>query len=214
MVVADDDETIRLGVAAALRDDSGIEIVGEAGDGDGAVRLVAEHRPHVCLLDVWMPGGGPAAAAAIADVSPETAVVMLTASEDDRDLLDSVRAGARGYLLKTGRPRNLAKVLREVLAGEGAMPGRLTARLMEEVRTGSRRVQAFRARGVELTERQWEVLLHLRDGHSTGEIARRLAVGEATVRSHVSGVLQQLGVATRADALKLLAEAESGSMRP
>lgn len=160
----------------------------------------------MCLLDVHMPGSGITAAAAISSCLPETAIVMLTVSRDDRDLFDALQAGASGYLLKDMDSDRLPFALRSVLEGEAALPRGLVARLIDEFSGRRRRVALLKQRGATLTSREWEVLDLLREGLSTAEIAERLAVSEVTVRRHVSGILKKLRVPDRAAALRLLGE--------
>jgi DNA-binding NarL/FixJ family response regulator len=136
---------------------------------------------------------------------PDTAVVMLTVSRNDRDLFDSLRAGALGYLLKDTSAERLPEALRGVLRGEAALPRQLVARLIDEFQERGRRrtSDAISKRGVRLTSREWEVLDLLCDGRTTEEIAARLFVGAVTVRSHVSAILRKLGVPNREAAVRL-----------
>jgi len=154
-----------------------------------------------------MPGNGIAAAAQISSQVAETAVVMLTVSRDDEDLFEALRAGAAGYLLKDTDPRRLASALRGVLDGEPVLSPTLVGRLMEEFRghgAHSRRRLLHKRRGLELTDREWEVLELLRDGLSTPEIATRLSISPVTVRRHVARMLKALRVSSREAAVQLL----------
>ncbi len=156
-----------------------------------------------------MPGSGIVAAREITAAVPETRVVMLTVSRDDDDLFEALRAGAAGYLLKDMDPDRVPHALEGVLAGEAALPRTLLVRVMDEFRDrGRRRVRLPGRRGAELTEREWEVLQLLRDNLSTAEIAQRLYVSAATVRSHVASVIKKLRVDSRAAAVKLLDDAD------
>jgi DNA-binding NarL/FixJ family response regulator len=191
-------------VRAAL-EGSGFEIAAEVGDARSAVDATAEHRPDVALLDINMPGNGITAAAQISAQFPDTAVVMLTVSQNDDDLFAALRAGAVGYLLKDTDPARLPMALLGVLRGESALPRTLVSRLVEEFRgRGKRRLRVRGARGIELTPREWEVLEGLRDGLSTDELAQQMFVSAVTVRSHVSAILKKLQVPDRASAVKLL----------
>jgi DNA-binding NarL/FixJ family response regulator len=203
VVLADDHAPTRAGVREVLTR-AGFRVVAEVGDADGAVEATEREQPDVCVLDVYMPGNGIAAATRIAKVRPETAVVMLTVSRDDEDLFASLRAGALGYLLKDTDPERLGHALRGVLAGEAALPRALVARVIDEFRDRGRRRLPVTERGVELTSREWEVLELLRGDLSTAEIAERLFVSQVTVRSHVASVLKKLGVPDRKAALALL----------
>jgi DNA-binding NarL/FixJ family response regulator len=205
VVIADDHPPIRAAVSRILSEE-GFDVCGEAGDAASALSAVREARPDVCLLDVHMPGSGIAAASAVARELPETAVVMLTISEEDEDLFDALSAGASGYLLKGDDPHTLGVNLRRILEGDAVLPPRLLARVLHEFRgrRGRRAVIGAHGARAALTDREWTVLELLREGFSTTEIAARLFISGATVRSHVSAILAKLDVPDRASAIGLL----------
>jgi DNA-binding NarL/FixJ family response regulator len=205
VVIADDHAPVRAGVRSAL-ESGGFIVCAEAADAPGAVAAALRERPDVCLVDINMPGNGIAAAKEIVRQLPETAVVMLTVSRADADLFDALCAGASGYLLKDTDPARLPLALRGVLDGEAALPRRLVALVIDEFRERRRhrRVPLMKGRGVDLTEREWEVLQLLRDGLSTSEIAGRLFIAQVTVRTHVSAILKKLHVPDRKAAVRLL----------
>ena len=205
VLLADDHGATRGGVRLALKDDD-FEVCAEAGDADGAIAGARRERPDICLLDIYMPGGGIRAAEEIHRELPETAIVMLTVSADAGDLFDALRAGASGYLLKDADPTRLPHALRGVLDGEAALPRTLTARLIEEFRERGRRrrLRLGRQRTVELTPREWDVLELLNERRTTAEMADRLTISPVTVRRHVSEILHKLRVPDRAAALRLL----------
>jgi DNA-binding NarL/FixJ family response regulator len=205
VVLADDHVPTRVGVRAAIERD-GFQVVAEVGDGDAAVAAAVEHSPDVCLLDIHMPGNGIRAAAEISERVPSTVVVMLTVSRNDADLFESLRAGAAGYLLKDTDPDRLPHALRGVVEGEAAVPRSLVARVIEEFREreSRSRLPVLRRRGVELTDREWDVLNMMRDDHTTAGIAERLSISPVTVRRHVSSVLAKLDVPDRDAAVRLL----------
>jgi DNA-binding NarL/FixJ family response regulator len=204
VLVADDHAPTRAGVRASL-DVDGFEVVGEASSARTAVALAERTSPDVCLLDVHMPGGGVAAARQILTMLPSCSIVMLTYSRDDEDLFESLRAGARGYLLKDMDPGRLGAALRGVLSGEAALPRALVSRVIEELAgRGRRRVVNKGGRPAELTSREWEIMELLRQGLSTDDVARRLFVAPGTVRVHVSSVLKKLQVPDRDSALNRL----------
>jgi DNA-binding NarL/FixJ family response regulator len=205
VLIADDHPPTRAGVRAALERD-GFEVCAEAADARSAIEAARRERPDVCLLDIHMPGDGIYAAETIAHELPEAAVVMLTVSRTDADLFNALRAGAAGYLLKDIDPGRLPLALRGVLEGEAALPRRLVALLIEEFRERKRRrrIPLVGRRGVELTDREWEVLELMRQGLTTEEIATRLFISPVTVRTHVSAILRKLKVPTREAALELL----------
>jgi DNA-binding NarL/FixJ family response regulator len=204
VVIADDHTRIRGRVRAALEADGWV-VCGEGATADEAIALATEHRPDVVLLDIHMPDSGIRAAQVITSTRPETAVVMLTQSSDDADLFDSLRAGARGYLLKGGDPGELGSALRGVLAGEAAMDARLVARILDEFRAPAKpRFRRGSPAASRLSAREWEVMELLADGLSTDGVAQRLFLSPTTVRVHVSSVLRKLRVKDRESAFRLL----------
>jgi DNA-binding NarL/FixJ family response regulator len=205
VVLADDHVPTRVGIRAVLERD-GLEVVAEVGDGPSAIAAAVEHSPDICLLDINMPGNGIAAAAEIAKRAPATVIVMLTVSRDDADLFESLRAGAAGYLLKDTAPERLPLALRGVVEGEAAVPRSLVSRVLEEFREreSKRRFPVLKRRGVELTEREWDVLNMMRDGRTTAQIAERLSISPVTVRRHVSALLAKLDVPDRNAAVRLI----------
>ena len=210
-VIADDHAPTRAGVRDALAA-GGIAVVAEAASADAAVEAARREKPDVCLLDIHMPGGGIAAAGRITEELPGSAVVMLTVSRDDADLFAALKAGASGYLLKDMDPERLPAALRGVLEGEAALPRTLVARVLEEFRGAERRPlpRFLKRRGVELTDREWEVLELLREELSTAQIAHRLGVSPVTVRRHVSAILGKLRVPDRKAMARLLEEHDDG----
>jgi DNA-binding NarL/FixJ family response regulator len=166
--------------------------------------LVGRTRPDVCLLDISMPGNGIEAARAICAEFPETTVVMLTVLADDENLFAALRAGARGYLTKGADPAHMADALRALLRGEPAMSPGIAMRILERFQdVESRRVHVPGRGFVQLSPREAEVLDLLRQGVSTGVIARRLGIAAVTVRTHIAAVLKKLNVADRREALEL-----------
>jgi DNA-binding NarL/FixJ family response regulator len=205
VLVADDHPPARAGVTAAL-ERGGFVVCATAADARSAIDAARRERPDVCLLDVHMPGEGIHAAETIARELPETAVVMLTVSRTDADLLNALRAGASGYLLKDIDPERLPLALRGVLSGEAALPRRLVAVLIEEFRERKRRrrIPLVGRRSVELTDREWEVLESMRLGWTTEQIAERFFISPVTVRTHIASILRKLQVSDREAAIALL----------
>jgi DNA-binding NarL/FixJ family response regulator len=204
VVVADDHARTRGVIRAALEAD-GCRVLGEGASAADALALAMNHRPDVALLDIHMPGSGIAAAQRIAKALPQTVIVMLTASSEDEDLFDSLRAGASGYLLKGSDPAQLGDTLRRVLAGEGAIAPQLVGRIMDEFRAPSkRRLGRTSPAAAKLSAREWEVMQLLGEGLSTEEVAKRLFLSATTVRVHVSTVLKKLRVKNRQSAFNLL----------
>ncbi len=202
VLIADDHAPTRELVRSSLVA-GGFDVCAEAADARSAVRLAVEHRPDICLLDIYMSGGGIAAAGDINKKLEDTAIVMLTASAEDADLFDALKAGARGYLVKGFEPGGLAESLRNVLDGEAALPPSLVTKLVEEFRKRHKRGRIAEGRRVELTEREWEILEMMRSGLTTREMAERLFVAPVTVRTHVSAILKKLRVGSRAEAVRV-----------
>jgi DNA-binding NarL/FixJ family response regulator len=193
VVVADDHAPTVSAVRAALEADPAITVCATAADAAGAVSAALEHRPDVCLLDISMPGHGIAAAWEITARLPDTAVVMLTVSSAEGDVLAALRAGASGYLLKDMDSERLPNAVRGVVQGEAALPRVLVARLIAQFRdrgpTWRRRAGGAPSR---LTSREWQVLELMQEELTTSQIARRLSLTPATVRSHRSHILRKL----------------------
>ncbi len=204
VVIADDHPATRLGVRMALTR-GGFRVVAEAGDCEGAVAAALRERPHVCLLDVSMPGGGIEAARKITRSGVGAAVVMLTVSQDSGDVLAALRAGAVGYLPKETRPDRLPAALSGVLAGEAALPRALMGTVLASLRDGGMPstgpVQVGKAT---LSAREGEILRMLRSGLKTTEISRSLSLSPVTIRRHISSAVAKLGVADRAAAVDAL----------
>jgi two-component system, NarL family, nitrate/nitrite response regulator NarL len=210
VLVADDHAPTREDVRTALNADERFAVVAVAGDAAGAVQAAVRERPDLALLDMRMPGSGAAAAWEITARLPDTRAVMLTISRTDDDLFAALRAGASGYLLKTMPLDAIGDELAEVLAGHVAMPPELVSRVVEEFRDSAPRRRALLTRsvGAQLTSREWQVLDLLRQGLATAEIARRLFVTPATVRSHVAAVLRKLRVPDREAAVRLFEDSD------
>ncbi|MBO3087838.1 response regulator transcription factor [Cellulomonas sp. zg-ZUI40] len=202
MLLADDHAAIRAGLRLMLEQSGRVEVVGEAADGDVAVRQARALRPDVVLMDVRMPGtDGIAATAAI--VGERLAeVVALTTFDLDEYVLGMVRAGAAGFLLKTVGAGELVDAVCRVAAGEGVLAPEVTRRLLDAVAAHVPADAPAPAddRLASLTARERDVLDALGDGLSNADIAARLVVSETTVKSHVSHLLAKLGVRTRLQA--------------
>lgn len=203
VLIADDHPLIRVGVRGALQRGGWI-VCAEATDAVGAVEAAVREQPDACLLDIRMPGGGIEAAAEIARRVPRSAIVMLTVSRDDGDLLDALRAGAVGYLLKDTDPDRLPLALRGVLDGEAALPRHLVSLVIDDFRGRDRRTSLLRRRGESLTEQEWEVVELMSEGFTTFQIADRLFIEPAAVRARVASILEKLQVPSGRAALRLL----------
>jgi DNA-binding NarL/FixJ family response regulator len=209
VLIADDEAMIRAGIRAILVNDPEITVVAEADDGDSAVEAVRRHRPAVALVDIRMPRlDGLSATAEIRRLAPATGVVMLTTFGEDEYISRAIAAGAAGFLLKSGDPRELTAGIRAVAAGAAYLSPRVAHRVITEL-AGTRlgAGAAARTRVAVLTEREREVLALVGAGLSNGDIARRLFLVEGTVKAYVSSLLSRLGVRNRVQAAILAYEA-------
>ncbi len=205
VLIADDHAPTRADIAGILGEDARFVVCAAVADAPAAVAASVEHRPDLCVLDINMPGGGVAATWEITSRLVDTRVVMLTVSRDDGDLFAALRAGASGYLLKDIDPDRLGDALADVMAGEAAIPRSLVTRVLHEFRDRGprRRVLLGATDGSSLTSREWQVLELLRQDLQTSEIAHRLFISQATVRSHVAAILRKLRVTDREALLRL-----------
>ncbi|OLR93178.1 response regulator [Actinokineospora bangkokensis] len=202
VVLADDEAGVRAAVRAVLETDPGLEVVAEAADGRAAVDAVLRHRPDVVLLDVRMPGlDGLAAAAELHRGAPATAVVILTTFGDDEHIARALGVGASGFLLKAGDPRELLAAVRAVSDGAAYLSPRVARRVISGL-SGDRLARSAAARKLteQLTARERDVLVRLARGRSNAEIAKELSLVEGTVKTHVSSILNRLGVRNRVEA--------------
>jgi DNA-binding NarL/FixJ family response regulator len=201
-----DDHPLTRGALAGLLRQNGFDVVGEAGSGAEAITLAGELKPDLVLLDLSMPDmDGLTALPRVRDAAPTAEVVVLTASEDEDNLLNAVRGGAAGYLLKSEPPERIVAFLRGVAHGEAALSGAVARRLLDQVREGGGRTAVPESVAQALSARELEVLLLLDRHLGTDEIAQRLFISEHTVRSHVKSLLGKLGVSSRREALERLA---------
>lgn len=200
VAIADDQELVRGGIRMILESEPDITVVGEAGDGAGAVRLAMSERPDVLLLDVQMPGeDGLAAAREIVASSSATRVLMLTTFDLDAYVYEALRAGASGFLLKDMPGEDIVIAIRQAARGTDALLApAVTRRLIE--RFASRAPQQPPPALHELTTREVDVLRLLARGMSNAEIATELVIAETTVKTHVARLLMKLGLRDRLQA--------------
>ena len=199
VVIADDQPMMRAGFKAVLEAAGDIEVVAEAGDGEEAVRAATEHDPDVVLMDIRMPGiDGIEATRRL----PRRRVLILTTFGLDQYIIEALRAGASGFLLKDAPTSEVVDAVRAVAAGDAVLSATVTRQLLDQV---ARRLPAPVSRRPDerdlLTEREQEVLRMLANGLSNAEIAGALVVSEATVKSHVSHILGKLGLRDRVQAV-------------
>jgi DNA-binding NarL/FixJ family response regulator len=196
-MLADDHRMLREGLHRSMSD-QGFDVVGEARDGDEAVRLAAELHPDVILMDVTMPGmDGVEATRQIKEALPGIKVVMLTMHADQEVLASAIRAGARGYLVKDCSTDEIAAAVRMADGGETALSPQLAASMLDEVR----RLDQPGAEERVVTKREEEVLQLIADGCSTPEVAERLYISQKTVKNHLASIYQKLDARDRTQAV-------------
>jgi DNA-binding NarL/FixJ family response regulator len=214
VLLADDEALVRTGLRMILEAEPDLEVVGEAADGVDALAMCRQLRPDVALVDIRMPklDGIQAARRITADPALGTAVVMLTTFDADEHVVEALKAGATGFLLKSMPRDQLVTAVRAAVTGDSLLAPALLRRLLDDFvsRAGA---QPSRAPGIdELTPREEEVLRLIARGLSNAEIADRLVLGEGTVKTHVARVLAKLGVRDRVQAV--VVAYESGLVRP
>jgi two-component system, NarL family, response regulator LiaR len=197
VVIVDDHVLVRSGLEVVLGMFDDIELAGQAGDGDEAVRLCGELRPDVVLMDLVMPGtSGVEATRRVLETCPGTRVVALTSFTDESLIGETIRAGAIGYLMKNVSADQLADAVRAAAAGRSTLAPEAADVLVRSVSTPRPQADA-------LTAREQEVLKLMADGLTNADIADRLVIGVATVKTHVSSIIAKLGVSSRTEATAL-----------
>lgn len=197
ILIADDHSVVRAGMHFLMGTEPGIEIIGEADDGEEAVQKALRLRPDVILLDLQMPRkSGVEAITEIMQHWPEARILVLTSFADDDHVFAAIKAGATGYLLKDSSPNDLIQAIRDVYAGESSLHPKIARKLIREMR----QPPDLPLTEDPLTERELEVLKLVAQGLSNQDIADRIVVGERTVRAHVSAVLSKLHLANRTQA--------------
>ncbi|TDC21761.1 response regulator transcription factor [Streptomyces sp. 8K308] len=210
VVVAEDQAAVRQGLVLILGSAPDIEVVGEAADGERAVELARALRPDLVLMDIQMPVLDGVAATALITAERLAEVLVLTTFDFDEYVFGALRAGAGGFLLKDSDATALIAAVRTVAAGEGTIAPAVTRRLIAEFARASpvpRAPAADPTRLATLTPREREVLAHVGAGLANAQIAERLGMAEATVKTHVSRILHKLGLRSRVQAAVLAQEA-------
>jgi DNA-binding NarL/FixJ family response regulator len=209
VLIADDQALVRSGFRMIIESRDDLEVVGEAEDGGEAARLAAELGPDVVLMDVRMPEvDGIEATRQIVSSGSEARILVLTTFDLDEYVYAAVRAGASGFLLKDVRPDDLVDAIRLVAEGNALLGPTVTRRLLEHFADGEPGTTRIGA----LTEREQEILQLVAQGLSNAEVAAKLFLSEATVKSHVSSILRKLGVRDRVQAV--IAAYDAGLVRP
>lgn len=199
LLIVDDQAAVRDGLAVMLDLDPDITVVGTAANGQQAVAAVGELTPEVVLMDLNMPVmGGAEATRVLRQSHPDLPVVVLTTFDDDESILEALRAGARGYLTKDADRSTIIQAVRGAHAGNAILDPSVQMRLLD---LASRR--PVEQPGVDLTVREREVLDLIGEGLRNGEIARRLFISEATVKTHINNLFAKADLHSRADAVRL-----------
>lgn len=195
VLVADDHAVVRRGLISTLRHESDIEVVGQAANGREAIDKAVELEPDVIIMDIFMPGcGGLEATSALAHRLPQTKVLILTVSDREEDLLQAVRFGARGYLLKSASVDDIAAAIRRVAEGEAIISPYIAGKLLDEFRHEP-------PHDVSLSLREMEVLRLVGEGLTNREIAERLIIAESTVKTYLQRLLDKLHLENRSQAI-------------
>jgi DNA-binding NarL/FixJ family response regulator len=200
VLIVDDHDLFRTGLRNLLEEES-VVIVGEAGTGVEAVRIVRELAPDVVVMDLNMPGmGGVDATRHITEAAPLTRVVMLTISDEDSDVMDAILAGACGYLLKDASIQDLVTGIRAAARGESLISPHIAAKVLQRVRATSAQPEIAEIIHAELSDREIEVLKLIANGKDNALIAAELHISPKTVKNHISNILMKLQIDNRIQA--------------
>jgi len=200
VLLVDDHDIYRAGLRGLLVE-QGVDIIGEAANGEAALELVREKGPNVVVMDLNMPGiGGIEATRRIATLSPLTRVIMLTVSSDQPDVLEAILAGACGYLLKSATTQEIVAGIQSAARGDALLSPSIAAKLLDRVREAPPERAAPDPARAELTERELEVLRLLASGMDNAEIGQALFISSSTVKNHISSILVKLQIENRIQA--------------
>ena len=200
VLLVDDHDLFRTGLKTLL-EEQGVKVVGEAVNGQTAIRMVSELAPDVVVMDLNMPGlTGVETTRKLAGVAPLTRVVVLTISADDDDVMDAVMAGACGYLLKDSSIEDLITGIRAAAAGESLISPQIASKVLQRLRSQSTNEDAAATIRAELSDREIEVLKLIANGKDNAQIARDLFISPKTVKNHISNILMKLQIDNRIQA--------------
>ncbi|MFB6290945.1 MAG: response regulator [Candidatus Bipolaricaulia bacterium] len=195
LVIVDDHRVVRSGVKALIETEPELEVIGEAGDGREAVTKVKSHGPDVVLMDLVMPEmDGVEATSKITKLSPAPKILILTSFSEEERIIQAIKAGASGYLIKDASPNELVQAIKDVYNGESTLDPKVAGTVLRSVQSEPE------ASSEDLTDREIEVLELLAEGLPNEDIAEKLYISERTVRSHVSNILGKLDLSNRTQA--------------
>jgi len=211
VLLVDDHEVVRRGLASMLGVQDDIEVVGEAGSADEAVRRVGLDNPNVVVMDVRMPDrSGIEACRDILAAFPDVKVLMLTSYADEEALMASIMAGASGYVLKRVKGVDLIEDIRRVAKGESLLDPSMVERLFDRLRHGSKEDPKL----AQLTDQERKILSHIAEGLTNRQIAEEMFLAEKTVKNYVSTILTKMGMSNRSEAAAYVARLEAGHDDP
>ena len=200
VIVVDDHDLFRTGLKNLL-EEQGVNVIGEAPNGQTAIRLASDLAPDVIVMDLNMPGlTGVETTRQLAGIAPLTRVVVLTISADDDDVMNAVMAGACGYLLKDSSIQDLIAGIRAAAAGESLISPQIASKVLQRLRAQSSSEDAAATIRAELSDREIEVLKLIANGKDNGQIARELFISPKTVKNHISNILMKLQIDNRIQA--------------
>ena len=200
VLVVDDHDLFRTGLRNLLEEE-GVNVVGEAENGENAIRLASDLAPDVVIMDLNMPGaGGVETTRRLSSLAPLSRVVVLTISADDDDVMNAVMAGACGYLLKDSSIQELIAGIRAASEGESLISPQIAAKVLQRLRAQSKDADAAETIRAELSDREFEVLKLIANGKDNAQIARELFISPKTVKNHISNILMKLQIENRIQA--------------
>jgi DNA-binding NarL/FixJ family response regulator len=200
VLVVDDHDLFRTGLRNLLEEE-GVNVVGEAENGETAIRLASDLTPDVVIMDLNMPGlGGVETTRRLSSLAPLSRVVVLTISADDDDVMNAVMAGACGYLLKDSSIQELIAGIRAAAEGESLISPQIAAKVLQRLRAQSKDADAAETIRAELSDRELEVLKLIANGKDNAQIARELFISPKTVKNHISNILMKLQIENRIQA--------------
>jgi DNA-binding NarL/FixJ family response regulator len=200
VLVVDDHDLFRTGLRNLL-EEQGVNVVGEAENGETAIRLASDLAPDVVIMDLNMPGaGGVETTRRLSSLAPLSRVVVLTISADDDDVMNAVMAGACGYLLKDSSIQELIAGIRAASAGESLISPQIAAKVLQRLRAQSKDADAAETIRAELSDRELQVLKLIANGKDNAQIARELFISPKTVKNHISNILMKLQIENRIQA--------------